>query len=523
MSKTKKRNSHKKQGWLPEVLCTALLFLGLLCFFSARWYLFTFAGQSFNALLFTLFSGIAGTDNDLLLSFCRGPLLLALCCTAFLAFLLCQRSPFRLVVRFFRRKVTISPIPRRVYCWLCVLAFLALLIPAEEAVGMREWFKNARDYSDLLELEYVDPAQVQVRFPEKKRNLVYIFMESMENTFCSTAQGGAMKQSVTPELYQLAEENISFSDSDKLGGWGPISCTTWTTGGIVAQASGLPLLLPMGQDNDGSAAARPLQGATMLWDILKQEGYSQAFVMGADASFSGMHRLFRTHGIDQIYDHRSASKDGIIPAGYTVFWGMEDTKLYTYARQVITQMAQGEEPFQVCVSTIDTHAPGGWRCAECPTEFPTKYENAYACASRQVYRFVAWLKEQPFYENTTVIICGDHLSMAADYFRQNQLEDANRRVYNCIINSPVSAANTTNREITPFDMFPTALAAMGCQIQGDRLGLGVNLFSDQPTLAERLGVETLNNEIDRSMVPYLFRFLLNPGSAEGLRKWLNFE
>lgn len=522
MRKTKKHNSTQKRGLWPEILCTALLFLGLLCFFSSQWYLFMFAGQSFNALLFTLFSGIAGADNDLLESFCRGPLLLSLCCTAFLAFLLCQRGQFRLVVRFFRRRVTVSPVPRRVYCWLCVLVFLALLIPAEEAVGMREWFQDARNYSDLLTQEYIDPAQVQVRFPEKKRNLVYIFMESMENTFCSTAQGGAMKQSVTPELYQLAEENISFSDSDRLGGWGPISCTTWTTSGIVAQTAGLPLLLPMGQNNDG-VAARPLQGATMLWDILNQEGYSQAFVMGSSAIFSGMERLFRTHGIDQVYDYDTAADDGIIPTGYRVFWGMEDTKLYTYARQVITQMAQGEEPFQVCVSTIDTHAPGGWCCAECPTEFPTKYENAYACASRQVYRFVEWLKEQPFYENTTVIICGDHLSMAADYFRQNQLEDTNRRVYNCIINSPVSAANTTNREITPFDMFPTTLAAMGCQIQGDRLGLGVNLFSDQPTLAERLGVETLNNEIDRSMVPYLFRFLLNPGSAEGLRKWLNFE
>ena len=111
MSKTKKRDPSGRRSLLPEILSTALLFLGLLCYFASRWYLFSFSGQSFNALLFTLFSGLAGTDSDLLVSFLRGPLLLSLCCAAFFAFLLCQRSPFRLVVRLFRRRVTVSPVP----------------------------------------------------------------------------------------------------------------------------------------------------------------------------------------------------------------------------------------------------------------------------------------------------------------------------------------------------------------------------------------------------------------------------
>ena len=36
------------------------------------------------------------------------------------------------------------------------------------------------------------------------------------------------------------------------------------------------------------------------------------------------------------------------------------------------------------------------------------------------------------------------------------------------------------------DMFPTTLASLGAVIDGDRLGLGTNLFSDKPTLAENL-------------------------------------
>lgn len=36
MSKTKKRDSSGRRGLLPEILGTALLFLGLLCYFASR-------------------------------------------------------------------------------------------------------------------------------------------------------------------------------------------------------------------------------------------------------------------------------------------------------------------------------------------------------------------------------------------------------------------------------------------------------------------------------------------------------
>ena len=52
------------------------------------------------------------------------------------------------------------------------------------------------------------------------------------------------------------------------------------------------------------------------------------------------------------------------------------------------------------------------------------------------------------------------------------------------------------------DMFPTALAAMGVKIEGDRLGLGTNLFSREETLAEKYGYEVLFDELDRKSTFY---------------------
>ena len=55
---------------------------------------------------------------------------------------------------------------------------------------------------------------------------------------------------------------------------------------------------------------------------------------------------------------------------------------------------------------------------------------------------------------------------------------------------------------TTMDMFPTTIAALGAQIEGDRLGLGTNLFSAEPALAEKVGMDTLNKEIRKRSIFY---------------------
>ena len=47
------------------------------------------------------------------------------------------------------------------------------------------------------------------------------------------------------------------------------------------------------------------------------------------------------------------------------------------------------------------------------------------------------------------------------------------------INSAVNPVNNMKRTYTTMDNFPTTLAAMGVKIEGNRLGLGTNLFSEE--------------------------------------------
>ena len=51
---------------------------------------------------------------------------------------------------------------------------------------------------------------------------------------------------------------------------------------------------------------------------------------------------------------------------------------------------------------------------------------------------------------------------------------------------------------------------MGCTIEGDRLGLGVNLFSDRPTLAEEWGYDRFNSELSKASDYYIRNFHNDP-------------
>lgn len=208
---------------------------------------------------------------------------------------------------------------------------------------------------------------------------------------------------------------------------------------------------------------------------------------------------FEQHGGYRIKDYWTAIEDDRFPAGYRVWWGFEDVKLYKYAKDELLKLADTDQPFNFTMLTVDTHHEDGYRCPLCRNEHGEQYANVMNCASRQLTGFVEWIQDQPFYEQTTIIVIGDHQSMDRD-FTENIAEDYVRTTYNVLINSVIEAdpARTVNRQFTSLDLFPTTLASLGVSIEGDQLGLGVNLYSDQPTLLEQFGSEFSTRLADRS-------------------------
>lgn len=499
-----------RENPLIPILLTMLLLIAGLCFFLARWYTSVYGDTGFDSIVYTLTNGVSGVQSGLVLRGVAGGVLPAVLFTAAAWALL-----------FFRprkgREMKFWPFPKTVSRITALVLSLVMIVHAAVSTGLPVYIYGMFVESPLFEEKYVDPDSVDIAFPEEKRNLIYIYLESMETTYLSKELGGGEDVNLIPELYELAAQNINFSDNGDVGGFLPVNGATWTIAAMVAHTAGVPLKTPpgisendYGQDNGGF-----LPGITSITDILDREGYYQTLMVGSVASFGGRKQYYSQHGAEYIYELTTARKDGIVPGDYFVWWGMEDKYLFEYAKQELLKISQKDQPFAFSMLTVDTHHIGGYKCEYCQDVHEEQYENVMSCSSKQVAAFVEWLRQQDFYDNTTIVITGDHPSMDNGYFERNVDEDYTRRIYNCFINSAVDTQHSKNRQFSALDMFPTTLAAMGCRIEGEKLGLGVNLFSGQPTLIETMGYERFDHQLALDSDYYAEQFRLEaPGEEE---------
>ena len=500
----------QRKRWAAQIagmvgLCLLLL-IGFLSFFSASWYVKVYGRIGFDSVLYTLTGGLGGVSTDLVSKYLTNaalPALIFTLCSAVLIFL--RGRPLLKI-----RNITLYPLNRWVAGILSVALSLGLMIHAAFNVELVPYVINSSRTGLIYQDEYKDPKEIYIQFPEQKRNLIYIMLESMETSYLSQDMGGALDYNLIPELTQLAQDNVNFSHNEYVGGFREVTGTSWTIGAMVGHTAGIPLKVPDGitdWQNGYGTQGEFLPGVTSITSILQEQGYNQALMVGSDVNFGGRKTYFENHGIDNIYDLYTAWYDGTVEYGYwNNWWGFEDEILYDYAQNVITEMAQQDQPFAFTMLTVDTHHIGGYKCSLCQNQYAEQYENVMSCASRQVYEFVQWITQQPFYENTTIVITGDHCSMDKGYFNRNVEEGYERHVYNCFINAAADPINTQNRQFCTLDMFPTTLAAMGCTIGGDRLGLGTNMFSARQTLMEEMGHTQLCAELSKKSEYYSENF-----------------
>lgn len=464
--------------------------------------------ESFSQLLYTMQVSMGGAENtifQILSGFLESYWLLLLTGTIIfvLYILLCRRiraekefpKQIRKVISVHSCKPLIQT--AAVLCSVCMtLTLINQVHIGWNVLGVDEYLEERSHYSTLYEDFYVQPKDVKITFPEKKKNLIYLYCESMESTYSNKEHGGAAEQNLIPALTELALDNESFRDSSakELGGARTTNSTSWTIAGIVAQTSGTPLCQGNGEftrNFDGDSEFMP--SLTSLGDILKKEGYHNYFMCGSDASYAGRANYFRQHGDYDIFDLQTARDTGRIPADYKEWWGFEDEKLFDYAKEAILDLADQDEPFNFTMLTADTHFKDGYLCPDCPDRFEEQYKNVISCSDKRIAEFVRWIQDQPFYEDTTIIISGDHLSMDG-LIPEMTGTDYTRKTYVCIINGPERQSQEA-RSYTTLDLYPTTLEALGAEIEGGRLGLGTGLYNGRETLSEELGFDEFNQEI----------------------------
>lgn len=374
---------------------------------------------------------------------------------------------------------------------------LAFLIPLvviwnkviiSDAVSSEAWFSS----------NVIIPRYDMIVPPTKLKNLILYQVEAFDNSYTSTSFGGVLNESRLPfaESLILNKDYVHFSDreSGKLGGAQETKYAAWSTPATLSTMCALPYLPDNARDINGESNDNFFPKILCMTDILKHFGYELSITFGAPMYEWGYGYIFEKHGC----------------TNFTLASGWEyDHIMIPQFKDNIRKAYETKKPFFAFFSTMDNHRPGRI-CDDCPND-ENKFYRACRCTDNRLREFLDWCKKQPWYEDTVIIVYGDHLPKNGHITIDPGYKSFKKRIYNLHINrqnTKIIDFQSTFRNYTNLDHYPTFLAAAGFTIKGDRLGLGTNLYSNKKTVLEKSkDMSELESQLPGSREWYKKRFL----------------
>lgn len=317
---------------------------------------------------------------------------------------------------------------------------------------------------------FVDAKLTQV--PERRKNLVLIYLESFERTYFDQK---AFPGLIT-DLRPIEAKAQSFTSVGQSIGAG------FTIGGMVAGQCGVPLLL-LGSENS-MQVSNFLTGATCLGDLLEEAGYRTEYLGGSALEFAGKGAFYESHGFDQVSGLETL-KASLADPSYLGPWGLQDDTLFGLAKDKLSALSVGPDPFALVMLTLDTHHPDGHASTNraCKEVVYGDGSNAMLtsvkCADRLAADFIRSIQNSPMAKDTVIVVASDHVAMVNGAVDQLQALPRSNLFF---ILQPDAEPATIDRNASTLDIGATILAALGMDV--GQIGFGVNLLGHGPTLAE---------------------------------------
>lgn len=233
---------------------------------------------------------------------------------------------------------------------------------------------------------------------EPGRNLVVIYLESLENNFLDENRFPIEMEN----FHRLQREGWNTYDN-YLCGYG----SGWTIGGLYATQTGLPTMF------GGNRGVFNLESHTRVVSytkVLKQAGYRNVFLSNCDLDFGGTSAMMQGLG------YRTFGGEDFAPEIPRTRWGPHDAQVFVQAKEEYQRLAASGQPFHLAILTIDTHYPDGFPDpamrdkvdARIPSD---SHEYVVATLDYLVGDFVRFIEAQPGGKDTVIVLMNDHLMM----------------------------------------------------------------------------------------------------------------
>lgn len=452
--------------------------LAFVLLFTSSWLGRKFGHPNFEQVLYHLQFGSTGlidVDQGLIWSFIRQCLLAPLIPTLFLynlekAVIQIREAGFnayraQLLATLKTGITRVGKLSERLcfYLFRRRLPFALIIIAAVILLSQLSFWSyiQSLQYSSFFEENYAPPTDIQA--PAHKRNLVLIYVESMEQSFAERNLFGS----------NLIEGfNAAYPFSQSIEQYLQTPGTGWTVAGIVSSQCGVPLRpVTMAERNASNELVKEfMANATCLGDILEQNGYTNIFMGGAGLDFSGKGKFLINHGYQQVL-----GKTDWREQGETKFndWGLFDDRLLAHAELEIDRLERQGKPYNLTLLTVDTHFPEGHLSDTCKKRGATDYQGIVICTADLVGNLVSYIHQRGYSKNTDVVVIGDHLAMAIPLEdKLNQVKQ--RSIFNRFYTDRPLQKNRS--VMYHYDLLPTILYVLGFHFPENRLALGASAF-----------------------------------------------
>jgi len=317
--------------------------------------------------------------------------------------------------------------------------------------------------------------------PHHRWNVVLLTVESLR---ADQLRAYGSNRDVMPALDQLASEARVFLNS-----YTQSSHTNYAT--IVPLSSHYPLRSPTMY----SYPKNPTYPRVLIYDLLKALGYRTAIFSSSNENWSGMINYLDTGNLDRFIHAANSKKPTYLMAGDAGFaaWARDSSHAGSLDDSTTVDEAiewldgVGDNPFFVALNFQNSHLP-----YPIPPNFPRRfgpaeldftirfahfpkdkteivkdvYADSLAYVDSQIQRFIQYLKLKNKWDNTLVVITGDHGQAFYEHgfaSHASEIFDEVMRVP-LIVRAPGLKAGLENRLAQHVDIAPSITGLLGLPI-----------------------------------------------------------
>ncbi|MEK5080936.1 LTA synthase family protein [Solibacillus sp. FSL W7-1436] len=324
------------------------------------------------------------------------------------------------------------------------------------------------DGSELVEVSnYVRANQaepnVEMFGKYEGRNVIAVSLESLQSFVINEEMNGEV---VTPFLNSLTNDKDTyyFSDFYHQTGLGKTSDSEFIFENSLYGLGRGAVFFTHGENTYNSFAER-----------LGENGYFTNVMHANNKSFWNRDMIYKSFKLDQFYDIESYE----VTEDTSVNWGLKDVPFFEQSAALMKEMPQ---PFYSRLITLTNHYPfyldpEDMMIPEYDSNSGTlnRYFQTVRYLDESVKEFFDDLKEQGLYENSIIVMYGDHYGISENH-------------------NKAMAKFLNKEEITPYDSALLQAVPLYIHIPGSNDGQVMDNVAGQldirPTLLHLLGIET---------------------------------